>query len=102
MLRKAILAVAAVVLLGVVVLAGAGYYFSTQLTADGSPWEAADTEVRELTDRTATIALDDETTLVGRHGLLWEDGLAQIGAPVSRDADAQTITYQGNAIATSK
>jgi pimeloyl-ACP methyl ester carboxylesterase len=94
MLRKAMLAVAAVVLLGLVVLAGAGYYFSTQLTEDGSPWEAADTEVRALTDRTATLALDDETTLVGRHGLLWEDGLAQIGAPVSRDADAQTITYQ--------
>ena len=93
MLRKMLIAIAVVAVLAVVVLGAGAFYFSTLLTADGDPWESRGTAVLEVDEATVTLGLDDHTALDGQHGLLWDDGVAQLDGQVALDEDATTVTY---------
>jgi alpha-beta hydrolase superfamily lysophospholipase len=92
-LGKVLIAVLVFVLLLGAAVVGIGWYFSTALTAQGEPWQTRDKEVVAIDGDEVTLALDEETRLPGRHALLWEDGLAQLGDQVDVDEDAGTVTY---------
>lgn len=94
MVRKLLAGLLVLGLLAGVAVVAAGFYFSTLLTADGEPWETRDKQVLAADADVVTVALDEDTALPGRHGLLWDGGLAQIGEPVSEDESATSITYQ--------
>ncbi len=94
MLRKTLVGLLVVVVLAGVALVGAGYYFSTLLTADGEPWQTRDKAVLAYDGDTVTVALDTETALAGRHGLLWDGGLTQVDAQLQVDEQNEQVTYQ--------
>jgi pimeloyl-ACP methyl ester carboxylesterase len=92
-LRKLLIALLVLLLLAGAALVGAGWYFSTLLTAQGEPWQTRDKQVVAVDGDEVTLALDEETRLPGRHALLWDDGLAQLGEQVAVDEDARTVTF---------
>jgi len=90
LLRRLVRAVLVVVALGVLVLAGGGFYFATQINADGlrvDPWVPE----RDLTVVTASrdsLTLRekgdrvDELRAQGTYGVQWSTGFGQVvGAP---------------------
>jgi hypothetical protein len=92
-LRKVLITLLVLVLLLGAVVVGIGWYFSTLLTAQGEPWQTRDKQVVSVDGDEVTLALDEETRLPGRHALLWDDGLAQLGEQVAVDEDAGTVTF---------
>jgi hypothetical protein len=92
-LRKLLVVLAILGVLAAVAVGAAGWYFSTLLTAESEPWQTRDKQVLAVDGDEVTLALDEETRLPGRHALLWDDGLAQLGDQVSLDDDAGTVTY---------
>lgn len=93
-LRKVVVTVTVLVALGALLLAGAGFYFSTLLTAQGEPWSTFDKQVLAVDGTTVVLALDDDTALPGRHALLWDGGLARLGEQRELDSDAGTVSYE--------
>jgi alpha-beta hydrolase superfamily lysophospholipase len=92
-LRRTVVALLVIVTVAAVAVAAAGWYFSTLLTAESEPWQTRDKQVVSVEGDEVTLVLDEETRLPGRHALLWDDGLAQLGDQVSMDDDAGTVTY---------
>jgi hypothetical protein len=92
-LRKVLITLLVLVLLLGAVVVGIGWYFSTLLTAQGEPWQTRDKQVVSVDGDEVTLALDEETRLPGRHALLWDDGLAQLGEQVAVDEDRGTVTF---------
>jgi pimeloyl-ACP methyl ester carboxylesterase len=97
-LRRTVITVAAVLVLALAALAGAGWYFSNELLKPDHSADEYPFQVEAAADGTVTLPRDEEdgeTEKPGTWGLSWEDGQALIGDIVDEDDDSVTRTVEG-------
>lgn len=91
-LRASLIALAAVLVLALAALGGAGWYFSGEVIDVDHSESAYDITVQAVDDATVTLPRGKHTEKPGTWGLSWDGGQALIGGIVDEDEDTVTRT----------